>query len=499
MITSNLSAIQVVLPLLAAPVCSLLRFRGSAWLFTTVVCAASFLVSIQLLMQVNTSGPISYHMGGWAPPWGIEYYVDQLSAFVLMLISGIGTIVMLYARQSVNAEINRSQHALFYTSFLLCLAGLLGMTITGDAFNLFVFLEISSLSSYVLISLGGRQDRRAYTAAFTYLITGTIGATFIVIGIGLLYMITGTLNMADLSERLVDLSDNRTIRVAYAFVIIGISVKLALFPLHIWLPNAYSFAPSVVTIFLASTATKVALYVFLRFNFNVFSMDQAFTSLTMEMIVLPISVIAMFSASIVAVFQDDVKRVLAYSSVAQVGYMTLGISLGSLAGVSAGILHLFNHALIKGGLFMALGCFALRVGGTRLSKLRGLGREMPLTMSAFVLGGLSLIGVPLTAGFISKWALIMAVMGRDWWWVAAAILISSLIAVVYVWRVVETIYIAERPTGAAPVREAPLSMLAPMWFMVFANLYFGISTDFSLGLAKSAAESLLGAGLGTGP
>ena len=220
--------------------------------------------------------------------------------------------------------------------------------ITGDAFNLFVFLEISSLSSYVLISLG--KDRRALTAAYQYLIMGSIGATFFVIGVGLLYMMTGTLNMADLAARLPKVLHTRTVLAAFGFLTVGIGLKLAMFPLHLWLPNAYTYAPSVVTVFLAATATKVAVYVFVRFFFTIFGMPFVFDTLPVGTILLTLGLAGVLGASTVAIFQTNVKRLLAYSSVAQIGYMLLGIGMASVTGLTAGILHLFNHAIMKGGL-----------------------------------------------------------------------------------------------------------------------------------------------------
>ena len=253
--------------------------------------------------------------------------------------------------------------------YCLCLAGLLGMTITGDAFNLFVFLEIASLSTYVLIALG--RDRRALLAAFQYLILGTIGATFFVIGVGLLYLKTGTLNIADMAERLPGYSSERSVLAALAFITVGMSLKLALFPLHLWLPNAYTFAPSAVTAFLAATATKVSVYVLLRFYFDVFGLQLVTEVLPMREILMGLSILAIVSASLVAVLQTDLKRLFAYSSVAQIGYITLGVSLASVDGLTAAIVHLFNHGITKGALFLLLGIVAYHAGRTPLDGCAG--------------------------------------------------------------------------------------------------------------------------------
>lgn len=489
MISQNLPALQVVLPLLGAVVCAVLRRGASAWLVALVVSLAMPVVSGLMLAHVLTEGTISYAMGGWAPPWGIEYRVDLLSAFVLMLVSVIGAVIMTYARASVADEISPDRQPWFYCMYLLCLCGLLGITITGDAFNAFVFLEVSSLATYTLIALG--QDRRALLAAYQYLIMGTIGATLYVIGVGLLYVMTGTLNMVDIAERIGTIGEARPILAALAFITVGISLKLALFPLHVWLPNAYAYAPSVATAFLAATATKVAVYLLLRFFFSVFGVAIVFQSLPVTEILLLLSIAAMFGASIVAVFQDDIKRMLAYSSVAQIGYITLGIALANQAGLTGGIVHLANHALIKGALFLLLGGVVMRINSVTLDDLAGLGRRMPLTMGAFVIAGLGLIGTPGTVGFISKWYLALGALDKGWWWLVLLLVASSLIAVIYVGRVVEVAYFREPSRLAKTASEPPKTLLIPALLLTAATVYFGIDTEWTAGLAGKAAELLL--------
>ncbi len=490
MIAANLPILHVIIPLIGAPLG--LMFRRSpagAWLLALIISWVTLADSLALLLIVSGGEVVSYEIGNWAAPWGIEYRVDMLAAYVIVIVSGIGAVTMLYARQSVEAEIPRDRIYLFYTMYLLTLSGLLGIATTGDTFNLFVFLEISSLSTYVMVSLGA--ERRALTAAFRYLVLGTVGATFYVIGVGLMYQMTGTLNMADLVDRLPEVAETRTILAAVAFLTVGIGLKLGLFPVHVWLPNAYTYAPSVVTAFLAATATKVAVYVLVRIYYTLFK-GGVFETLPVDEILLALSIVAIVAMSAVAIFQTNVKRLLAYSSVAQIGYMLIGISLVTVTGLTAGILHLFNHALMKGALFLALGCVFFRIRSVNVEDMAGLAKVMPWTMAAFVTGGLSLIGIPLTVGFVSKWYLILATLEKEWWPLAAAILFSSLLAVIYMWRVIEVAYFRERPAGAAAIGEAPLAMLVPMWMLVGANVYFGIDTDLTVGTARAAAELLMG-------
>lgn len=491
MIENHLSLLIVVLPLLAAPVVAALPNGRLPWAVSTLVSWSVFYLAALQLMNVSTGNVISYELGGWAPPWGIEYRIDAANALVALIVSGIAALTLPYALKSVIQEIPQKQHALFYAAFMLCLTGLLGIAQTGDIFNLFVFLEISSLSSYALISLG--KKRQALTAAYQYLIMGTIGATFFIIGVGLLYAMTGTLNMADLAQRLPELYEHRTIHTAFAFIMVGFALKLALFPLHLWLPNAYTYAPTVVTIFLASTATKVAAYVMLRIVFTVFGFSFIESTPTDELFLL-LCVMGILMMSFYAIYQKDSKRLLAYSSVAQIGYMMLGIGLGSMLGVTATLVHLFNHALIKGALFMAIGALIYRVGSSRLEHFSGLGKQMPWTFAAIVIAGLSLIGVPGTAGFISKWYLVLAAIEKQHWLIVAVILIGSLLAVVYVWKIIEVLYFKvadESEPKNINVKEAPLMLLIPMWVLVLANVYFGFNTELTVGTAEQAVKLLI--------
>jgi len=487
----HLPALQVVIPLLGAAVVAFMRRGAHAFALALTLTWAMPVIAIALLWQTLTGGPISYHLGGWEPPWGIEYRIDALNGFVLVLVSAVSAVMMPYAHRSIAREVEERKQAWFYCMYLLCLCGLLGITITGDAFNAFVFLEISSLSTYVLIALG--HDRRALLAAFQYLIMGTIGATFYVIGVGLLYLMTGSLNLADMAARLGPMWDEnaRTAIAALAFITVGVSLKLALFPLHVWLPNAYAYAPSWATAFLSATATKVAVYLLVRYVFSVFGAALDIGALPITEIIIALSLAAMFIASFIAVFETHLKRMLAYSSVGQIGYITLGIGLANQSGLTGGLVHLVNHAVMKAALFLAAGAVFYRIGTVRLEQLAGLGRRMPLTVAAFAVAGFGLVGAPGTAGFISKWYLAVGALEPGWWWLVFLIVGSSLLALVYVGRVLEVTCLREPGPELAKASDPPLAMLAPLLLFAAATVYFGFDTEWTAGIAGTAAKALL--------
>jgi len=469
----------------------LLRPRGLAWAASTAASVLAFVIAIELTLQVLGAGPVGYLMGSWPAPYGIELRVDALSALLLLVVTGASTVALVGGRQSLDAQIEADRQPYFFAAWLLALAGLSGILVAADAFNIFVFMEISSLASYVLIA--GGPDRRALPSVFKYLIMGTIGATFYLIGVGLIYMMTGTLNLADMELRIHAVGDLTPILAAAGFITVGLALKAAIFPLHVWLPNAYTYAPHMATAFLAACSTKVSLYVLLRFDFFVFQGNLEGHDLQFAIYLMPLAVLGILVGSAVAMFERNIKRLLAFSSVAQIGYMMLGASLVSIAGLTAGILHIFNHALAKGTLFLAVASFAMVAAGLRLNELSGIARRMPWTFGAFVVAGLSLIGIPGTAGFVSKWYLIMAVMelGPAGVPLVAVILISSLMAVVYIWRIVEVACFAKtEEQGSSAIAVSPL-MIVVTWLAALANIYFGLAPALPLTLSGDAAAELL--------
>jgi multicomponent Na+:H+ antiporter subunit D len=474
--TAHLPVLIVVVPLGTALLVPLVAFVSVhlARLTTLAALVASSICSGMALSRVLVQGSWHYELGGWAPPWGIEYVIDPLSGGMATLIACIALLVAVYSGPHVH-EWTSGQSSVFYSLFLLLVTGLLGIVVTGDMFNLYVFFEISSLAAYALLASGGI---RATVATFRYLIVGTIAATFYLLGTGYLYALTGTLNMADLTARLPAISDSRVFVVAVSFIVVGLAIKAALFPMHGWLPDAYTYAPAPVIGFVAAIMAKVSAYALFRVLYFVLHTEgaagQALTLLGWA------SAIAVLAGSIMAVAQRDIRRMLAYSSIGQMGYITLGLALGNPAAIIGALLHVLNHAVMKGCLFLIAGGVRWRTGVCKIEEFVGMSRRMPLTMAAFVVAALSMIGLPPTAGFFSKWYLITGAIEAHAWFFVLALILSSLLSAVYFFRVIEVSYLRQpdpTTTGAnlAKIRqELPARMLTPILILATGVLVLGL-------------------------
>ncbi|MDC1087199.1 monovalent cation/H+ antiporter subunit D family protein [Alphaproteobacteria bacterium] len=490
-IIKNLPILVVLTPLMMSLIVVLISNNFLSWLLTLFTTLITFIFSLLLYQEVYLHTAISYALGNWVPPLGIEYLIDKVSIIPIIIIALISFLATFFASKIMPAEINNSSISKVYSLWLLAIAGLIGLVTTGDAFNLFVFLEISSLASVALVAMGGQKDKQALVAAYNYLVLGAIGATFYVIGVGLLYGITGTLNLADLSNRIAEISDNKALIAGFGFMVIGIMLKAAVFPLHIWLPRAYAYAPSAVSVLLAATATKASLYILARILFSVFDISDNLVTYTLQYIILPLSILAMFAGTIMAIYEKDIKRLLAHSSIAQIGYITLAFAIGTKASVAAGFIHLFNHALIKGALFMAITSMGFYINKRiTINNLSGLGRAMPITFVCFVICSLSLAGIPLTAGFISKLYIIKASISADGIWIAFLILASSALSVVYLWKMIEALWFHESPK-VPNIKEKPEIYIA-LLMITFLNIYFGLDASMVVNSSFEAANQLLG-------
>lgn len=464
---------------LLVPLC---RRGAQTWPFAVamITTGLTFAASLIGLYQVVVDESIRYHFGGWLPPMGIELILDPLSAFFCVLVTGAGVFALWHGRTLVESE-TPGKSIGFYSAVLLLLGGFCGMLLTGDMFNLYVFLEISSLATYALLSIG---DRRAPVAGFRYLILGTVGASFYLLGVGFLFMVTGSLNMADIAAILPEVGHSPVTLSGLVLIVLGIGLKMALFPMHSWLPDAYTYASSTSTALVGAVGTKVAAYILIRTLYYI--EEPVFVS---EVIPLGTIIAYLGGAGVVwgaamAMAQKDFKRMLAFSSIGHVGYLAVGIGLASPLGFVAAILHSLNHAIMKLCLFLICGTLSDKLGHNTIAKFDNtLAVRMPWTMLAVAITALSMIGLPPTAGFFSKWYLVLGAVEQGHWILVVAIVMSSLFAVVYFFRVLEKVYM--RPAGVdeateaakPPVArdEARFSMLAPVLILSVSLLVIGLT------------------------
>ncbi len=471
----QLPALIIVLPLVSALLVNIAGRVGRSycWLFTVLVMTAVTGCALGLVSRVMTQGIIHYRLGGWPAPVGIEYVVDHLNVLMLVLISAVSLVAAIYSGPAVQREIPE-QTTSFYTLFILLVAGLLGMTITGDAFNLYVLVEISALTGYGLIALG---QGRAFLASFNYIIMGTVGACFYLLGVGHLYIKTGSLNMKDLYQLLPSLYSSETIAVAFILILAGVWAKMAFFPLHTWLPNAYTYAPTATSALVAPLMTKVSVYVMIRIIFSVFSPEFAFHISAVRHLVVWMAVVGIVTGSVMALLQTDFKKMLTYLIIAEVGYMVGGVWLANRAGITGAVLHVINDALMTLSLFLVAGVVTYRTGGHQVRNLQGFYRIMPWTMAAFTLAALSMIGVPPTVGFFSKWYLMLGAIHGAQWHFVAALVFSSLMNALLFFRIMEMAFFdAPDPAQAWVGPEAPVSMMAPVLGTAVGLLAVGLNS-----------------------
>jgi len=479
--SAHYPALIILIPLLAAFLNTAFVWLDKRLCYPTTVLGlgGSVYFCIRLLLKVVGNGTMAYHVGGWAPPMGIELRVDNLSALVLLLVSVIAFMNIIASRKSINEELTFKSGA-FYTIYLLFVTGLLGVVATADLFNLYVLLEITSLSAYALLAMGN-QDR-APLASLNYIFLGVVGASFYLLGVGYLYIMTGTLNMADVNSLLPGIAGSSAVMVAFVFCLVGIWIKMGLFPLHTWLPNAYSYAPVSSSRVIAPLMTKVMVYVMIRMMISVFGLDFVFEQISLEGWVVALASVAIISGAVMALAQKDLKKMLAYIIVCEIGYMVGGAWLGNSQGMTGAILHIVNDAIMTFALFLVLGNIVFTRKKTAIKDLRGIFSSMPWTMAGFILVGISIIGVPPTCGFFSKWYLLLGGIEAGASFFVFALVLSSLISAVLVFRVVETAFFSPEDGGheheKAALNEAPVSMLVPLGLTGVAIIAVGIWSGY---------------------
>ncbi len=467
--------IVLLAPLFGALVVGLVGMvdRRVCFPVTLAALAGSCWAALGILQRVADGGVIRYFVGGWSEPLGIgiELRIDTVSALVLLAIVVVALLTAVFSFRRVEDD-KTQKSPLFYALFLLLVMGLSGMVISGDAFNVYVLLEVSSLTSYALIAMG--KSKRAAMAAFNYIIMGTIGASFYLLGVGYLYLRTGTLNMVGIHEMITSSAEtgaSSTIIVAFVMIIVGVMIKMAFFPLFAWLPNAYSYCPSSTSCVLAPLMTKVSVYVMIRMMLTVFGTEWVFGSLQYNHWMVWMAVLAILAGSIMALAQGELKKMLCYLIIAEVGYMVGGAWLANHWGMVGAIYHIISDAFMTLCMFLAAGIFVRQFSVVRIEQLDGMFRKMPVTMAAFVVGALALIGIPPTCGFFSKWYLIRGGIESGHWEFVVALLISSLVNAVLFFKIFEIAFFGKKPAeghgqqepqDTPTIQEARWTTLTPL-------------------------------------
>jgi len=460
-----------------------------AGLWALAVTCLTAAVGTALVALVALRGPFSYEMGAWAPPWGIELRMDEFGASIAV-IGFLEVLTVLFAIKYVEKLLLPVRIPYFYTLMLLNAAGMIGFAVSGDLFNMFVFLEILSLSGYALVAIAG--ERIAEMAAFKYLALGAVSSLFVLLSVGLLYAVTGTLNIADVAKRLAGTGYALPVAVALAGLVLGFSVKAALFPLHAWLPDAHAIAPSPVSAVLSGLVVKIGVLGTLRV-LQIYYAARPQQLPVLNGMLAWLGAISIVMGAFFAIFQEDIKMMLAYSTISNIGYIFMGIGLGSTYGLIGATVHIFNHALIKVTLFLAAGAIIYRTGYRNLTDLRGVGRVMPWTSAVMTVGALSIVGIPPTAGFLCKWYIALGAVQADKLMFAVAVLFGALFILIYYIRMVNAFYFREptRPE-VATATEAPLSMVGPLVVLAAGCLLMGVLGRIPLSFVEPAVLRMLG-------
>jgi multicomponent Na+:H+ antiporter subunit D len=441
-------ALIVVLLLIVAFLSPLLyrRFQKACGLLLAATLSLSLVMAFFILAGVRNSGLLLYRMGNWPPPWGIEYIVDPLRAYMLIVIIAVSLWIFFYALKDITHELQVGVIGWYYTLYALLVASMAAMTMTNDLFNLFVLMEICAISSCAIITI--KADRECLEAGFKYLILSAMGTGCFLLGVAMLYMVTGHLNFTYLQSELSMAIETYPLSVftAAALFIVAFGIKAALFPLHVWLPDAHASAPSPSSAMLSGLVIKIYAFTLFLIFYRIFP-RSLLESLPLSEIVLWLAALGVMFGSIYAMLQKDLKKMLAYSSISQIAFIFMGIGLDQNLALIGGLYHIAVHAVTKSMLFMSAGAIIYSSGVRKISDLAGIGKVLPLVMVAFTVGSASMIGIPGTGGLISKWYIALGALeiGRSIF--VLVILLSSLLNAIYYMPIVINAFMSQTEFG----------------------------------------------------
>ncbi len=463
----NIIPIFVAIPLAGSFIIAILGKRPR-WApdlisgFTTLVLLAASILAVGI---ANTHGVLVYSIGAWKAPIGIEMVLDGLTAFMLVTINLVAFAVSVYAVNYMEQFTSKSK---FYTLFLLMLAGMNGLVVTGDMFNLFVFLEIASVASYALVAFG--TEKHELEAAFKYAIMGTVASLFILLGIAILYSFTSTLNMADMASVLAQKESKNIVLMVSVLFLMGFGLKSAIVPFHAWLPDAHPSAPAPISAMLSGVLIKsLGIYALCRIFYNVIGMTAEVSSVFMFL-----GVLSMVVGVFLAIGQWDLKRLLAYHSISQIGYVVLGISLGTPLGVIGGLFHLFNHSIFKSLLFLDAGAVEYATGTRDLKDMGGLSAKMPATGTTNLIASMSIAGIPPFNGFWSKLIIIIATVEAGRYWYAFWAVLASLLTLASFMKVMKYAFLGALKEKWSQIKEVPVFMKLSMGVLAAICVFGGL-------------------------
>lgn len=457
-----------------------------------IVLGLVMISSGYLLWYVNNVEIINYTFGGHDARFGIEFVVDPFSALFTTIIVGLASIIYIYSSGDATEGIEKNEYGRYYVLLFILMMSMFGILYTNDLFNTYVFIEILSITTCAIISIKRKKD--TYTSAFRYVMMNEIGSLSYLFGVALIYMATGFTNITLIGESIQNAYALYpfNIIIALGFMVIGLGIKAAIFPFHIWLPDAHSSAPSTSSAILSAIVIKVYILVFVKVLFRVFGID-ILNDLNIPLILLIIAGVGMIMGSIFAIAQKDVKRMLGYSSVAQIGYILLGIALLSFSGLRAAFFHILSHGLMKTALFLSVGEIIFYKKTRKVNDFDGLGFIMPVAMGVFSIAALGMIGLPLTSGFISKLNLGLAVLDSNQVIFLVVLIVSSLLNVIYYLPIIISAFLKNekyhyRMTSIEPT---PRTMIFPLLLLGLLIVVVGIFPNSFIGLIEAAASSIL--------
>lgn len=457
-----------------------------------IVLGLVFASSVYLLWYVNNVGNISYTFGGHEARFGIEFVVDPFAALFTTIISGLASIIYIYSSGDATEGIENKEYGRYYVLLFILLMSMYGILYTNDLFNTYVFIEILSITTCAIISIKKKKD--TYTSAFRYVMMNELGSLSYLFGVALLYMATGFTNIALIGESIQNAYALYpfNIIIALAFMVIGLGIKAAIFPFHIWLPDAHSSAPSTSSAILSAIVIKVYILVFVKVLFRVFQIE-ILNEMNISTILLVLAGLGMIMGSVFAIAQKDVKRMLGYSSVAQMGYILLGIGLLSFDGLRAAFFHILSHGLMKTALFLSVGEIIYYKKTRKVNDFDGMGFIMPVAMGVFSIAALGMIGLPLTSGFISKLNLGLAVLDSNEIIFLVILIVSSLLNVIYYLPIIILAFLKNEKYRyrMRSIEDTPRTMIAPLIFLGLAIIFLGIFPNQVMGLIEAAANSLI--------